>query len=253
MLVKSKTKFPKLGVKVIFTNLELIYSIPRKLYTKNLMISFSKKPLKNLVHQTTSAFTSIVLFMLILSTIAVIAQKSDTTNHSYFTNRHHKIKSKYSLYLTFKMSHFLKPTYKVCFNAKANKYDTVKLASNDIVKDSLDPNHIFYYHELGQFVHLSVLRPQSVLLLDENFNIISIDILKSKEIKKLAEMYSTPFPYDLKGYKVRYYKLTGIPIHGVGEVKEIKIDNPMIRMSCLDKKKIYRENGINGQRAMIGY
>jgi hypothetical protein len=197
----------------------------------------------------------VIISLLVVSQFEVLAQhhKSDTVNHTYFTNRHHKVKSKYSLYLTFKMSHFLKPAYKVCFNPHSNKYDTIRLAEHDIIKDSLDPNHIFYYHELGQFVHLKNIPPQTVLLLDENHHIISIDILKAKEIKKLAEMYATPFPDDLRGYKVRYYKLTGIPIHGVGDVKPVEIDNPAIRMSCHDKKKHYRDNGINGQHAMIGY
>jgi len=200
----------------------------------------------------------LIQIMLVLSItlgaqISGYSQSSDTTNHTYFSNRHHKVKSKYSLYLVFQMSHFLKPAYKVCFNPASNKYDTTKLAEKDVVKDSLNPDHIFYYHELGQFKHLANLKPQSVLLLDQKMNIISIDILKSKEIKKIADLYATPFADDLRGYKVRYYKLTGIPIHGVGDVKQIEIDNPMIRMSCHDKKKYYKENGINGQHALVGF
>ncbi|MFN0050263.1 MAG: hypothetical protein ACKVOU_14155 [Cytophagales bacterium] len=199
-------------------------------------------------------FTIVVLIvLLILNSIALYAQKSDTTSHTYFSNKHHKAKTKYSLYLVFQMSSFLKPVYKVCFNPRTSKYDTIALATHDIVHDSTNPSHIFHYHEMGQFVHLSSVKPQSILLLDENHKIIAIDIIKSKEVKKLAEMYATPLPDDLKGYKVRYYKLTGIPVHGVGDVKHVEIENPMIRMSCHDKKKFYHDHGINGQHAMVGF
>lgn len=181
------------------------------------------------------------------------AQVMDTVNHTYFTNHHPKIKSKYMLYLVFQMSNCLKPKHIVSFNERTLKYDTTKLHHHDFIHDSIDKKQVFYYHPIGFLQQLGQTHPQSILLLDEHHKIIGIDILKAKEIEKLAEMYATPSPDDMMKYKIRYYKLTGIAVYGVGDVKKIEVNNPMIRMSCHDKKKYYSEHGINGQHAMLGY
>ncbi len=193
----------------------------------------------------------IFLFMSVLSSYA--SEKADTVTNTYFTNHHPQSKAKYSLYLVFQLSNFLNPTYKVTYNFLMGKYDTTHLTSKDIIHDSLNPEYIYHFHDMGIFKHLASLRPQNIFLLDAHRHMLAMDIVKEREIRKLAEMYATPHPDDTYARKVHYYKLTGIAVAGVGNVKDQQITNPMIRMSCKEKKKFYRENGINGQHAMVGF
>ena len=189
-----------------------------------------------------------VLFIILTLFISFSAHgQNELSTRTVFTNHHPAHSWRDKVYLLFEMAADFKPCkIKVINNTngtssidtlhKINLYHNKKLNLNS------------YYYDLGKAKDIYSRHLISVSLLDSIGNTIVTESITEKDQKDIAKAYGVSAPGASQKDKLKTFQKTG-NTQGelMGKNEDIRI---VKRETCVDKKKRYRKNGVNGNKEM---